>query len=222
MFARAVANGCGGAIQSHGVIRSGSSPRSSRSSPNINNTAGPVRDAERRRVRALPPGVPRGQSGPNLVAFTGLLMGHFRQRKRREWRWTFVDHEGIEPTNNTAERALRPAVIYRKLSFGTQSESGPPRRASSNASSPSRKPVASKTVRSTTTLSLPFKLISNNSRFRHCCRARQRLRRVAHHPGQATGGRNLPASRDGWNWPARGLRKTAPVDGCSGTRRKLT
>ena len=42
----------------------------------------------------------------------------------REWLWTFVDHEGIEPTNNTAERALRPAVIYRKLSFGTQSESG--------------------------------------------------------------------------------------------------
>ena len=32
--------------------------------------------------------------------------------------------EGIEPTNNTAERALRPAVIYRKLSFGTQSASG--------------------------------------------------------------------------------------------------
>ena len=31
---------------------------------------------------------------------------------------------GIEPTNNTAERALRPAVIYRKLSFGTQSASG--------------------------------------------------------------------------------------------------
>ena len=30
----------------------------------------------------------------------------------------------MEPTNNTAERALRPAVIYRKLSFGTQSASG--------------------------------------------------------------------------------------------------
>ena len=42
----------------------------------------------------------------------------------REWLWTFVDVEGIEPTNNTAERALRPAVIYRKLSFGTQSEAG--------------------------------------------------------------------------------------------------
>jgi len=44
--------------------------------------------------------------------------------KRRDWLWTFVDHQGIEPTNNRAERAIRPAVIYRKLSFGTQSQSG--------------------------------------------------------------------------------------------------
>ena len=44
--------------------------------------------------------------------------------KHRDWLWTFVEQEGIEPTNNTAERALRPAVIYRKLSFGTQSASG--------------------------------------------------------------------------------------------------
>ena len=42
----------------------------------------------------------------------------------RDWLWTFTEVEGIEPTNNTAERALRPAVIYRKLSFGTQSASG--------------------------------------------------------------------------------------------------
>jgi transposase len=42
----------------------------------------------------------------------------------REWLWTFVDVQGVEPTNNAAERALRPAVIYRKLSFGTQSASG--------------------------------------------------------------------------------------------------
>jgi transposase len=42
----------------------------------------------------------------------------------REHLWTFTRVEGIEPTNNTAERALRPAVIYRKLSFGTQSASG--------------------------------------------------------------------------------------------------
>ena len=42
----------------------------------------------------------------------------------RDWLWTFVEVQGIEPTNNTAERVLRPAVIYRKLSFGTQSEAG--------------------------------------------------------------------------------------------------
>ena len=64
-----------------------------------------------------------------------LLRGKFSGNKRligmcnelykhRQWLWTFVDVTGIEPTNNTAERALRPAVIYRKLSFGTQSESG--------------------------------------------------------------------------------------------------
>jgi len=38
--------------------------------------------------------------------------------------WTFVDIEGIEPTNNFAERTLRPAVIWRKLSFGTRSARG--------------------------------------------------------------------------------------------------
>jgi len=38
--------------------------------------------------------------------------------------WTFVDTAGVEPTNNAAERALRPAVIWRKLSFGTQSAAG--------------------------------------------------------------------------------------------------
>jgi transposase len=53
------------------------------------------------------------------------LVGMCRELyKHRDWLWTFVDVQGIEPTNNTAERALRPAVIYRKLSFGTQSESG--------------------------------------------------------------------------------------------------
>jgi hypothetical protein len=38
--------------------------------------------------------------------------------------WTFLDVEGVEPTNNASERALRPAVIWRKLSFGTQSAGG--------------------------------------------------------------------------------------------------
>lgn len=38
--------------------------------------------------------------------------------------WQFVTTPGVEPTNNASERALRPAVIWRKLSFGTQSVSG--------------------------------------------------------------------------------------------------
>jgi transposase len=42
----------------------------------------------------------------------------------RAWLWTFLEVEGIQPTNNASERALRPAVIWRKLSFGTQSARG--------------------------------------------------------------------------------------------------
>ena len=44
--------------------------------------------------------------------------------KRREALWTFVQVEGVEPTNNTAERSIRPGVQWRKISFGTQSEAG--------------------------------------------------------------------------------------------------
>src|SRR5499426_1621923 len=44
--------------------------------------------------------------------------------KRREALWTFVQVEGVEPTNNTAERAIRPGVQWRNTSFGTQSEAG--------------------------------------------------------------------------------------------------
>lgn len=44
--------------------------------------------------------------------------------QHRDWLWTFVDEEGIEPTNNASERSLRHAVIWRKLSFGTQSVAG--------------------------------------------------------------------------------------------------
>jgi transposase len=44
--------------------------------------------------------------------------------KRREALWTFVQVEGVEPTNNIAERAIRPGVQWRKGSFGTQSEDG--------------------------------------------------------------------------------------------------
>ena len=42
----------------------------------------------------------------------------------RQRLWTFLDHDDVEPTNNAAERSLRHAVIWRKLSFGTQSAAG--------------------------------------------------------------------------------------------------
>ena len=38
--------------------------------------------------------------------------------------WTFVSVEGVEPTNNFGERALRPSVLWRKSSFGTHSDAG--------------------------------------------------------------------------------------------------
>jgi transposase len=38
--------------------------------------------------------------------------------------WTFLRHEGVEPTNNRAERALRKGVLWRKKSFGCVSEGG--------------------------------------------------------------------------------------------------
>jgi transposase len=38
--------------------------------------------------------------------------------------WTFVRVEGVEPTNNAAERALRHAVQWRKTSHGTESQAG--------------------------------------------------------------------------------------------------
>ncbi len=38
--------------------------------------------------------------------------------------WTFVDQAGVDPTNNHAEREIRAFVLWRKRSFGTQSDRG--------------------------------------------------------------------------------------------------
>jgi transposase len=46
------------------------------------------------------------------------LLGH------AEWLWTFVDVDGVEPTNNEAERAERQGVLLRKTSGGTDSQQG--------------------------------------------------------------------------------------------------
>lgn len=55
---------------------------------------------------------------PGVAGSCGELVTH------RECLWRFVEELGVEPTNNASERALRPAVIWRKLSFGTQSVGG--------------------------------------------------------------------------------------------------
>jgi hypothetical protein len=47
-----------------------------------------------------------------------------RIRKRRRWLFTFLDAPALEATNNRAERALRPAVIARKLSCGNKTARG--------------------------------------------------------------------------------------------------
>ena len=62
----------------------------------------------------------RGQEHPDRKA-AGL------SRELAKWwaaLWTFARVEGVEPTNNAAERALRPAVLWRKGSFGSDSEAG--------------------------------------------------------------------------------------------------
>lgn len=38
--------------------------------------------------------------------------------------WNFIEHEGVDPTNNHAERELRAFVLWRRRSFGTQSARG--------------------------------------------------------------------------------------------------
>jgi transposase len=71
----------------------------------------------RREIEAL---LLRGVFSGNrrLTGMCKQLHGH------RTWLWTFLDDENVQPTNNAAERALRHPVIWRKLSFGTQSAAG--------------------------------------------------------------------------------------------------
>jgi hypothetical protein len=71
----------------------------------------------RRRVESL---LLRGECSGN-TRLAGMCRELYAHRK---WLWTFLDVEGVQPTNNASERALRHAVIWRKLSFGTQSAHG--------------------------------------------------------------------------------------------------
>ncbi len=63
-----------------------------------------------------------------------LLAGHYtdpdnrrfanRLRKQRPHLFTFLSHEEVEPTNNRAERQIRPAVVVRKISAGNRTDAG--------------------------------------------------------------------------------------------------
>ena len=47
-----------------------------------------------------------------------------RLNKQRDHLFTFLDHQGVDATNNLAERQLRPAVIARKISCGNKTKKG--------------------------------------------------------------------------------------------------
>ena len=75
--------------------------------------------------------VPQHQADVRRWLETGACLDHDQtagtcRRLLRHWPilWTFTRFDGVEPTNNAVERALRHAVIWRKLSYGTASEGG--------------------------------------------------------------------------------------------------
>jgi len=71
----------------------------------------------RKRVEAL---LWKGLSDPHeKTAGTCLKMWEIREAF-----WTFVRIEGVEPTNNAAEQAVRFGVVWRKMSYGTKSKAG--------------------------------------------------------------------------------------------------
>ena len=59
------------------------------------------------------------------ASFDGKLGGKCRKiLKHKKYLWTFVRDQRVEPTNNFAERIVRQGVLWRKNSFGTQSQRG--------------------------------------------------------------------------------------------------
>lgn len=54
----------------------------------------------------------------NLYRFADRLLNHYEKL------FLFTRYQGVEATNNAAERSLRHIVLWRKTSYGTQSEEG--------------------------------------------------------------------------------------------------
>ena len=89
-----------------------------------------VRDGPMSRAEFQAAMMPIRQGVEKLIA-EGVECGHAktsgtckRLLKVKAALWTFVDHEGIEPTNNFGEQIIRIGVMWRRVSFGTQSERG--------------------------------------------------------------------------------------------------
>jgi transposase len=83
------------------------------SRPQFQEAMKPVRQAVREALQAGR----KSRCGKTAGTCTELL-GH------EEWLWTFVDVEGVKPTNNEAEQAERQGVLLRKTSGGTDSPQG--------------------------------------------------------------------------------------------------
>jgi transposase len=60
----------------------------------------------------------RTSSDPDVAKAANSLLKHW------DGLFTFLEYEGVEPTNNSAERGARPAVQWRKICFGNQSDEG--------------------------------------------------------------------------------------------------
>ena len=75
-----------------------------------------MKPIERRIVRLLREALARAE--PKTAGMARQIYA------RRQYLWSFVDNEDVQPTNNAAERAIRPAVLWRKGSFGTDSAEG--------------------------------------------------------------------------------------------------
>jgi transposase len=60
----------------------------------------------------------RYSSDPRVRTRTKRLLDNWQHL------FTFLDYDGVQPTNNSAERAIRPAVQWRKICFGSQSQIG--------------------------------------------------------------------------------------------------
>lgn len=77
----------------------------------------PIQDEMRQRLRAIRDGCERD--------FTKKARGTAKDVLRLwDSLWTYLEHEGVVPTNNEAERTIRKAVLWRKGSFGAGSENG--------------------------------------------------------------------------------------------------